>query len=277
MLQQRLILRSRDVDLGTLRLSLIHVMEPDGMGSRLRPRHVVTQILTRRPLPHPAAPSPEPVGDSVFTPAGQHEERPNDPGEYRVACCWFTDREVGECDGEPRSLVEINDVADQQVSRALVAMAGELLEPGFAGTTRAEALALEAVARVCSKLSGTPAAPIRAPGPRTQRYLSVVRDYAETVTGERPTVAAVSAACGISGAHLMRLFTRATGQPLHDYIEGVRLRRAMTELADSRRQLKEISWMLGFASPSGFSIAFRRATGQSPQTFRQQHRRWSQY
>lgn len=267
------VLRQRIWEPGTLTLALSHVVEIDEFATRRR-RHVLAQTLTRRVAPT-APRHGEVLGDSVFTPAGLDGLQPNHPGEYRVVTCWFTDREIGDCEAEPRNLYALKDVADGEVRNALLGVAREMVEPSFSGAARAEALALQAVERVCGKLAGRSPTDGRAQNARAERYLAIVRDYAETVTGERPSAAAAAAACGVSGAHLMRLFTRTTGQPLHDYIEGVRLRRAMTELAEGRCQIKEISWRLGFAAPSGFSIAFRRLTGQTPQQFRQQHRRWS--
>ena len=164
------------------------------------------------------------------------------------------------------------DVADPVVSRALIGVAQECMVPSFAGTGRAEALAVQAVAGLARRFGIATRAET---GAATRRHLAIVREYAESITGRRPVIADMARECGVSRAHLMRLFKRATGQPLHDYIEGVRLRRAMTELADGDRHLKEIAFRLGFAGASGFSIAFRRATGMSPRSFRADCRRWS--
>lgn len=281
----RVILQAHALDAGAVWLCALHLKERSQAAERNWCRHVLTHLLTRRPLSPielcgtvgpEAEYLPHHPGVTAFTPARQAGTRFNHPGEYRVVSCWFTDEFVAEAvgsDAEAGSrFSEQMDVADPTVSRAMIGIAHECMVPAFSGSARAEALAVQAVASLARKfgIAGKMDA-----GIATRRHLAIVRDYVETVTGKRPVTADIARECGVSRAHLMRLFKRATGQPLHDYIEGVRLRRAMTELADGDRHLKEIAYRLGFASASGFSIAFRRATGMSPRTFRADCRRWS--
>lgn len=46
--------------------------------------------------------------------------------------------------------------------------------------------------------------------------------------------------------------------------------KAKSLLCDTEIPLKEITAQIGFTDPSSFSMAFRRATGAAPRTFRQQ-------
>ena len=62
----------------------------------------------------------------------------------------------------------------------------------------------------------------------------------------------------------MRLFREATGETVKSYVERVRLTKAKALLSGTELPLKEISARLGFASPSGFSVAFRRLAGETP-------------
>lgn len=280
----RVILQAQTLDAGAVWLCALHLKERSQARERNWCRHVLTQLLTRRPLSPtelcgtalPEAEWSPHLGVTAFTPAHQAGTRVNHPGEYRVVSCWFTDEFVAEAVGHDADTAsrfsEQMDVADPAVSRAMIGIAHECMVPGFAGSGRAEALAVQAVAGLARRFGIAVRTEV---GAAPRRHLALVRDYAETVTGKRPVIADMARECGVSRAHLMRLFKRATGQPLHDYIEGVRLRRAMTELADGDRHLKEIAFRLGFAGASGFSIAFRRATGMSPRSFREDCRRWS--
>lgn len=54
------------------------------------------------------------------------------------------------------------------------------------------------------------------------------------------------------------------------HVEQVRVQKAKTLLTETALPLKEISFRLGFPNQSGFSIAFRRCTGETPAKFRQQ-------
>ena len=284
-MESRVIIKAHALDAGALWLCALHLKERSQAVERNWCRHVLTHLLTRRPLsPIELCGATEPEsedlphhpGVTAFTPAHQAGTRFNHPGEYRVVSCWFTDEFVAEAVGHDADaggrFSEQMDVADPVVSRAMIGIARECMVPSFAGSGRAEALAVQAVAGLARRFGIVKRGEA---GTATRRYLGIVRDYAETITGRRPVIADIARECGVSRAHLMRLFKRATGQPLHDYIEGVRLRRAMTELADGDRHLKEIAFRLGFAGASGFSIAFRRATGMSPRSFRADCRRWS--
>jgi AraC family transcriptional regulator len=55
-------------------------------------------------------------------------------------------------------------------------------------------------------------------------------------------------------------------------VERCRVEHARRLLA-ADQSVKAIAYSLGFASPSGFCFAFRRATGETPREFRQRARR----
>ena len=82
----------------------------------------------------------------------------------------------------------------------------------------------------------------------------------------------VAVAAGVSRRHIEGLFSRHLGQPLGEYIRGMRIRQAKNSLASSSLAVSEIGARCGFSSPSRFSTAFRKATGLSPQQWRKRHR-----
>jgi len=59
--------------------------------------------------------------------------------------------------------------------------------------------------------------------------------------------------------------------PPQQFIEQQRIRRATELLEHSGYSIAEISSRVGFDSPFYFSRRFKKATGQSPRAFRQQH------
>ena len=95
-----------------------------------------------------------------------------------------------------------------------------------------------------------------------------ITEFLQTATGVAPTAGELATLCGISRGHLMRSFKASTGQTLHEHIEEVRLDRAKTLLSNGQTTLKEIASLLGFSGPSSFSVAFRRACGLPPASFR---------
>jgi AraC-like DNA-binding protein len=68
--------------------------------------------------------------------------------------------------------------------------------------------------------------------------------------------------------HLTTVFRRLTGAPIHRHLLRLRLARALEEVTGSQRELTAIGADLGFATPSHFAAAFRRAFGRSPSAVR---------
>lgn len=77
------------------------------------------------------------------------------------------------------------------------------------------------------------------------------------------------AAC-YSVFHFIRAFTDTTGMPPHRYLSRMRLERAKTLLALRTMPIAEIAQGSRFSSQSSSTRAFRRATGTTPQAYRQQ-------
>jgi len=69
--------------------------------------------------------------------------------------------------------------------------------------------------------------------------------------------------------HLCRLFRRVVGLPIHQYLNRIRLREAITRFADPSVNLAGVAIDVGFASHSHFTDAFRREFGVAPSVVRQ--------
>lgn len=95
-----------------------------------------------------------------------------------------------------------------------------------------------------------------------------IRERLEAETAP-PTVAELSELCGISPRHLHRQFFALTGKTVSGYIDARRIERAKELLADRDTSIKIVAQVCGFSHSASFSRAFRRATGLTPQGFRQ--------
>jgi AraC family transcriptional regulator len=84
-----------------------------------------------------------------------------------------------------------------------------------------------------------------------------------------PTAAELAALCGISVRHLNRQFQALTGSTVADYVTNYWVDRAKAMLVTDAAPIKNIAFTLGFAHANSFARAFRRATGASPQDYRQ--------
>jgi AraC family transcriptional regulator len=83
-----------------------------------------------------------------------------------------------------------------------------------------------------------------------------------------PTLSELASLCGLSRRQLMRAFREETGRTVGDYVRDCILARAQSLLVNTDKPLGVIASSLGFATPSAFSAAFRKATGQAPSQFR---------
>lgn len=81
-------------------------------------------------------------------------------------------------------------------------------------------------------------------------------------------LAAAAQALATTPRTLRRRFLAETGLHFRAFVMQARIQRAMELLGHPARSIIQIALEVGFTSPSAFSYAFRRATGQSPRKFR---------
>ena len=109
---------------------------------------------------------------------------------------------------------------------------------------------------------------------------------AATVSGDDPVVAQVqellvagladpdlaiegiAEQLGTDRSVLTRRFTIAEGMPPKQYLQSLRLNRAMSLLAASDQPVQEVATACGFATGNYFARVFKAATGETPETFR---------
>ena len=90
------------------------------------------------------------------------------------------------------------------------------------------------------------------------------RNYIEENFSRLQTLREVSAACHIELAYLCRLFQRFGRQSPFQYLQHLKMNRAVDLLQNSRYLVKEVAQELGFSDPYNFSRAFKRVFGVYP-------------
>lgn len=84
----------------------------------------------------------------------------------------------------------------------------------------------------------------------------------------RPTLTDLAKEIGVSRFHFCRAFKQSMGMTPHAFIARCRLEQSMDMLRTSNLSATEIAMECGFASPSHFTVAFKRAYGANPREFR---------
>jgi AraC family transcriptional regulator len=218
----------------------------------------------------------EPLGRVIFIPTGLPVHLRAGLGRQWALQCWFS---AEFFEGLPaiwdrQRLRESLHVSHPGLKAACDRIVAELSEPGFASAIVVESLCAVIAVDLARHLSAVRPIPSGGlPGWRLRRIEERVR-----AEGAPPTLSELAALCGMSPRHLTRAFRQQTGRTLSDLVAEVRMSRAMALLASDDLSLKEVGDRLGFAHPSAFSAAFRRATGERPSDYRarmQTERRWA--
>jgi AraC family transcriptional regulator len=133
-----------------------------------------------------------------------------------------------------------------------------------------EALALELLAE------GARLAPnvvTTAPPPWLQQIDDLLRsEFIEPLTLDR-----IAGSVGVHPSHLARVFRRAHGCTVGDYLRNLRIEFACDRLRTTDASLVEIALAAGFSDQSHFSKTFKRQTGMSPAIFKKSFRARKSY
>ena len=162
------------------------------------------------------------------------------------------------------------DLRNADLDFAMRRLMREMVEPGFASSFLAESLGASMAVDIARHfgMQRRDDAAEASKGGLSPRRLRQIRDYIMSFQEGSPTLAGVAKQCGVSVAHLRRMYKSTTGHTLHTSIEELRVTRAKALLLDTNLPLKVISHKLGFCHPSAFSFAFKKTAGESPRAFR---------
>jgi AraC family transcriptional regulator len=213
----------------------------------------------------------ERLGNLFLVPAGHQVRARSDSGRQMSAVCRLRRSAIREWGGydldwtEPQLIAGL-DITSPAIRGLLHRMGQETRAPGFASTMMIELmagqLAIELV-RFHAEVADQP--PVRGLAPWRLKRIDerVHEDRAQ------PTLTELAELCGLSTRQLTRGFRVSQNMSIGDFVTSVRVERAKRLLANAQ-SIKEVAYAIGFGSPSSFSYAFRRATGETPQNFRQQ-------
>jgi len=98
------------------------------------------------------------------------------------------------------------------------------------------------------------------------RTVARVRDYLHSMYQHQVSIADLAEAAGVSGTHVIRTFSAATGMPPHAYLVSLRVERAKALLREGH-SAAEVALLTGFYDQSQLTRHFKRLTGVTPGLF----------
>ncbi len=157
------------------------------------------------------------------------------------------------------------DIPESSIHSLMLRLAEELRHPGFASQTMVELIVAQIaieLSRYCVNIKERAAS-----GGLSAWRLRLIEERLQEVR-EAPSLAELAELCGLSVRQLTRGFRASRDCSIGDYVANNRIEQARRLLATDT-SVKAIAYTLGFASPSSFCYAYRRATGESPGQYRE--------
>lgn len=245
-------------------------------------RHVLAMFAGRAPanacgrfLNHRHAERMIRFGQMIFVPAGVGVFGSGPGGAHRMLS-YQVDPDASETfrriEGawDERDLDRFGDIRCERLAATMRRLGLEIANPGFASDLLIEGMtAMLEVDLIRHLRRDTPLKPqTSARGGLSPYQLRIVDDHIRSWSGDTLTAESLARLVGLSRGHFMRAFRQSTGHTVHDHVERLRIDRAKHLLAQADVPLKQIASQLGFATPSSFSLAFRRATAMTPAGYR---------
>jgi AraC-like DNA-binding protein len=101
-----------------------------------------------------------------------------------------------------------------------------------------------------------------------QKAVRRMQEYIEEHIAEPITLRMLADAAGYSPWHAERIFKEVKGQTPFEYLRAARLSRAAAQLRDTEARIVDVAFDFVFGSHEGFTRAFSKHFGMSPQAYR---------
>jgi AraC family transcriptional regulator len=213
----------------------------------------------------------EPIGSVFLVPPGETMQAKSDGGHPQASIvCHLHPEPIRTWFGSDllwtdRRLKATLDIEDATIRGLLLRLAQEARHPGFASEALVELIAAQIaieLGRYCGAITEGPAT-----GGLCAWRLRLIDERLREVH-EIPSLTELATICQLSVRQLTRGYRASRGRSIGDHVSNCRVENAKRLLATDE-SIKSIAYSLGFASPSSFSFAFRRATAETPRQFRQ--------
>lgn len=217
---------------------------------------------------------PQPLGEVIFVPAKHRYEGGGGAGVQRNMFLFLDS--VAALDEDGRSLLvsqrprDCMNLRSERIKLLLTRICRELYEPGFASKLMLEGLGTTLLAETLRLLHHERQWELGRGG-LAPAHMRMIREM--VLEGEAlPSLADIAGACNLSRRHLMRAFRQETGQTVGEFVQQLAMGKARKLLRETSQPVTCVATAVGFASLAAFSTAFRRATGESPRSYRASQR-----
>jgi AraC family transcriptional regulator len=212
----------------------------------------------------------EPIGEVFLLPADQPvHTRSECRNQYSVAC-EFEPKAVEAWLGDNLEWTNVRlkdslDLANPLIRALLFRLSEEIRNPGFASETLVELMAGQIAIELGRHFRQIRES--RSTGGLAPWRLRLI-DERLADAGKPPSLSELAETVGLSVRQLARGFRASRGCSIGDYMATIRIAQAKRLLA-ANPCVKSVAYELGFISPTNFTAAFRRATGETPRAFLQ--------
>ncbi len=211
----------------------------------------------------------EPTGRIFLVPPEQTMRCQSQRGQVRSMRCML---EAGlvesflnaapKCDWSRVPLHKAMHLGGGQIEWLLRRMYREVREPDFATVPVVETLAKQLAVEILRRFRPYCADQNRFVGGLSARHKRLIRERLHS-SEPLPGREELALLCDVTVRHLSRAFRTDTGQTLGRYIDSVMVERAKALLL-AGVSVRDVAASIGYATPGGFTSAFRRATGLLP-------------
>jgi AraC family transcriptional regulator len=158
---------------------------------------------------------------------------------------------------------------DPFAEHVILALAEEARTGSASGAIRAQSLGTALVTHLVDRDAGPHPVHVAAlPSPKLRRVL----DYVSAHLDARLTLRTLAGLAQMDLFRFVRAFKQSTGLSPHRYLVEARIDRAKELLRDPSLTITEIALRTGFATPSHFSVTFRRIADATPRAYRDEIR-----
>lgn len=219
-----------------------------------------------------------PIGKVALFPSGMPFLGRYAGGPQSLLCCHIPRKHFDGLAGyrgdwSAQQLLAATDLSSNFAIRAnLQRLAEEMLAPGCASEILIESLLATVLVDVVRHIDGITTREDRVGKLAVWQMRRIEERLAELATGI-PSLAELAASCGIGTRQLMRAFKVTTGRTVHEHLSTLQLAQARALLGKTELPLKQIALQLGYRHAASFSVAFRRACGETPSNFRRRQRK----